>query len=141
VRIMALDYGARRIGVAVSDVLEVAAHPAPTVECDGDELDRIAELVHERGVELIVVGLPLKMDGAEGPASRRVRSFVKKLRKHLPGVEVVMMDERLSTGQAHRALSDMGAKMRVRRREVDRMAAQIILQRFLGRRRAEDEDG
>ena len=133
--ILGLDYGERRIGVAVSDELEIAAHPLETIERDGSERRRIAELVEERGADLIVVGLPLRMEGGEGIASRKVRSFVKDLKKEVSEVDVELMDERLSTAQAHRALSDMGAGMRRRREDVDRMAAQIILQRYLERRR------
>jgi putative Holliday junction resolvase len=138
---MGLDYGERRIGAAVCDELEIAAHPLPTVERDGAELDRIGELVRERGAERIVLGLPLRMDGTEGPAARKVRGFAKELRQALPGVEVVFMDERLSTAQAHSALSEMGAGSRQRRRDVDRMAAQIILQRHLEQRRAQRGEG
>lgn len=138
-RIMALDYGARRIGVSVCDELEIAALPGPTIQRDGGELERIGLLVRERNVELIVVGLPLQMDGTEGRASRRVRSFIKEIKREVQGVKVVTMDERLSTAQAHAALSEMGASMRTRRRTVDTMAAQIILQRFMERRRARGE--
>lgn len=133
--IMGLDYGERRIGAAVCDALEIAAHPLPTIERDGEELDRVGELVGERGVERIVLGLPVRMDGTEGPASRKVRGFAKELRQALPGVEVVFEDERLSTAQAHAALSQMGAGSKQRRENVDRMAAQIILQRHLEQRR------
>ena len=135
-----LDYGERRIGAAASDRLSIAAHPLPTLDRDGTELDRIAELVRDRGATHIVVGMPLRMDGTEGPQARKVRGFIKALRRHMPDVEVVEMDERLTTAQAHAALSVMGANMRTRRREVDRMAAQIILQRFLDRR-AQATDG
>jgi putative pre-16S rRNA nuclease len=135
-RIMAIDYGTVRIGVSVSDELEIAAHPAPTVSVDGCEFERLAEIVRERDVELIVVGLPLRMDGSEGPASRKVRSFVKELKRELRGIPVVLEDERLTTSEAHDALSLLGARPRERRREVDRMAAQLILQRHLERRRS-----
>jgi putative Holliday junction resolvase len=135
-RIMGLDYGTRRIGVAICDELEIAALPAPTVEVDGGHFERIAEMVRDRAVELIVVGLPLRLDGTEGPASRKVRSFIKRLRKEVPGVEVTTMDERLTTAQAQSALSEAGARGRERREHVDGMAAQIILQRYLERRRA-----
>lgn len=133
---MALDYGESRIGAAVCDELEIAAHPLPTVECDGLELEEIAALVERRGVERIVVGLPVRMDGQEGAQARKARGFAKKLRKRLPEVDVVLVDERLTSAQAHRTLSDMGARMKERRRKVDRMAAQIILQRHLERRRS-----
>lgn len=135
-RIMAIDYGERRIGVAVCDELEVAAHAVPTIERDGREMERLAELATDRGAELVVVGLPLRMDGSEGAAARKVRGFIKELKRELPGVDVTMADERLTSAQAHRALSEMGAGRRERRESVDGMAAQIILQRFLERRRA-----
>jgi len=138
--ILALDYGQRRIGMAVSDELEIAAHPLPTVERDGGELEAIAGMVRQRGAELIVVGMPIRMDGTEGQAARKVRGFIKALRRHLPDMEVAMVDERLTTAQAHKALSAMGASMRERREDVDRMAAQIILERYLGRRRAQNRD-
>jgi len=139
--ILGLDYGERRIGAAISDELEIAAHPLPTIERDGTEMDRIAEVVAERGVDTIVVGLPLQMDGTEGPAARKVRGFMKALRKYVPGPRVVAMDERLSTAQAHQALSAMQASRRKRRGAVDRMAAQIILQRYLDRRAAQGRRG
>ena len=132
---MGIDYGTVRIGVAVSDELEIAAHPAPTVLVDGTEFDRLAEIVRERNVELIVLGLPLNMDGTEGTASRKVRSFAKHLKRELHGTPIVMQDERLTSCQAHEALSLLRARPDERRREVDRMAAQIILQRYLERRR------
>jgi len=135
--IIGLDYGEARIGAAVCDELEVAAHPLPTIQRDGAELERIAELVEQREAERIVLGLPVRMDGTEGPAARKVRGFAKRLRRRLPGVEVVLVDERLSTAQAHSALSLMRAGSKQRRRSVDRMAAQIILQRHLEQRRAE----
>jgi putative Holliday junction resolvase len=132
--VIGLDWGESRIGVAVSDELEVAAHPGPTIERDGEELERIAELVRQRGAQKVVLGLPVRMDGTEGTQARKVRGFLKELKKVLPQTEMELVDERLSSAQAHRALSQMGAGMRQRRERVDRMAAQIILQRYLGRR-------
>ena len=133
-RILGLDYGERRIGAALSDELEVAAHPLSTIERDGDELERIARLAADRDVRQIVVGLPLRLDGSEGTQAYKVRGFVKRLRRRRPEVQRATMAERLTTAQAHRALSEMGANMRTRRNSVDRMAAQIILQRHLDRR-------
>ncbi len=135
--ILGLDYGQQRIGVAVCDELEIAAHPMPTVERDGSELEALRRVVRERGVERIVVGLPLRTDGTEGPEARRVRGFLKDLRRELPETEVVTQDERFSTSQALEALSQMGASRRRSRESVDGMAAQIILQRHLEKRRRE----
>jgi putative Holliday junction resolvase len=139
--IIGLDYGERRIGAAVSDELEVAAHPLPTIQRDGGELDAIARLVAERGAERIVVGMPVRMDGTAGRQAHKARGFIKELRRRLPEVEVTSVDERLTTAQAHEALSRMGVSMRQRRRDVDRMAAQIILQRHLEQRRTERREG
>lgn len=137
--ILALDYGESRIGAAVCDELEIAAHPLPNVRCDGTELEQIAELVRQRSVNRIVVGMPVRMDGTEGRQSRKVRGFIKELRRELPEVEIETMDERLTSAEAHRALSQMGAGSRRRRDAVDSMAAQIILRRYMERRRSGKE--
>ncbi|MFO8006399.1 MAG: Holliday junction resolvase RuvX [Candidatus Brocadiia bacterium] len=139
--ILGLDYGEQRIGVAVCDELEVAAHPLPTIERDGAELEAIRRIAEERGVDQILVGLPLRTDGSEGPEARRVRGFIKELRAELPQVEVLTQDERFSSTQAHQALSRMGASRRQRRESVDGMAAQIILQRHLEKRRRQRRQG
>ena len=136
-RILGIDYGTARIGLALCDELEIAAHALPNLECDGGELDRLAALCAEKEVRLIVVGLPLRMDGSEGPAARKVRGFAKDLRRCVRGIDVQFADERLTSAQAHSALSLMGAGSRQRRRDVDGMAAQLILQRVLDRRAAE----
>jgi len=114
--ILGIDYGRRRIGLAVSDPLEIAAHGLPTLEVRDVEgaLEAIARLVSERGVERVVVGLPLNMDGSSGPQAHRVRGFVKLLKRRLPGVPVETVDERLSSAEAHRALSRRTALSRRR---------------------------
>lgn len=134
--ILGLDYGEKRIGAAISDPLEIAATALDTIERtpDESEFDEIARLVGERNVELVVVGLPLRMDGSAGIQARKARSFAKQLRRRLSGVQVETTDERLSSAQAHRVLSEAGATNRVRRRNVDAMSAQLILNRYLQRR-------
>ncbi|MHC5035595.1 MAG: Holliday junction resolvase RuvX [Planctomycetota bacterium] len=99
--ILGLDYGERRIGAAVSDELEIAAHPLPTIRRDGGELDHIAGLVAERGVSQVVVGMPMRMDGSEGEQARRVRGFVKRLKGRLPAVGVAMIDDTVGDGGFH----------------------------------------
>ncbi len=137
--ILGLDYGDKRIGVAVTDPLEIAATALDTVErtSDGEEFEEIGRLIRERGVERIVVGLPVRMDGSEGIQVRKVRSFIKDLTRSFPDVEIETSDERLSSAQAHRALSQAGASNRVRKRNVDSMSAQLILNRYLQRRTAQ----
>ena len=134
--ILGLDYGDRRIGAAVTDPLEIAATALETIERtpDGSEFDELGRLIEERGVDRILVGLPLRMDGSEGIQVRKVRSFVKDLKQRFPQVEVETSDERLTSAQAHRALSEAGASNRVRKRNVDSMSAQLILNRYLQRR-------
>ena len=134
--ILALDYGERRIGVAISDELEIAAHRLPNIERDeaGSEFERIAELVAARSAGLVVVGMPLSMDGSMGTQAHKVAGFAKRLRSSLQGVPVETVDERLSSVQAHRALSAEGATMRRRGERVDGMAAQLILTRCLKQR-------
>jgi putative Holliday junction resolvase len=134
-KIMGLDFGLARIGVSVSDALEIAAHPAPTVSNDEEVFERLRQIACERDVEMIVLGLPLNMDGSEGGSARKVRSFAKQLRRELPDLPVEFYDERLSTHEAHEALSRMGADPRTRREQVDGVAAQLILQRYLESRR------
>jgi putative Holliday junction resolvase len=133
-RILALDHGDRRIGVAISDPLGIAAHGLPTIETDrrGGEIDRVRELVEEKNVERVVVGLPINMDGSEGDRARKARSFAKQLRRRLD-VPVKLSDERLTSAQAHRELSREEVSMSEREERVDRMAAQLILRRYMGR--------
>jgi len=134
--VMALDYGERRIGVAVSDPLGIIAQGLETIQRkeDDSELEQIKRLAQEREVSCIVVGLPLRLDGTEGAAARKVRGFVKELKRHVPDVPVETIDERLSSAEAHHVLSEAGATNRVRKRNVDRMSAQLILRRYLERR-------
>ena len=133
--ILALDYGERRIGVAASDRLAIAAHALGTIERTHDEadMDAIAEMARQKEVDLIVVGLPINMDGSIGPQAHKVRGFIKSLKRRLPGVPIDTVDERLSTAEAERCLAQMGASLRRRKENVDRMAAQILLRRYLER--------
>jgi putative Holliday junction resolvase len=141
VRIVALDYGERRIGVAASDALGIAASPITVIERGSlaEDTERIRELVRHREAGLVVMGLPLNMDGSPGPMARRVRRFASALRRELD-VEVRLWDERLSTSEAERALVAAGRR-RARRREIrDAVAAAVILQAYLDARRQEKQD-
>ena len=132
-RILGLDLGDVRIGVAISDPERHLAVPMGTVHTGAPaDLKAIAKLVREHEVTLVVVGHPLKMSGAPGARARHAEEFVAALRQALP-VPVVLQDERLSTVEADRALRDAGAGGRDRRRAVDRSAAAVILQSYLDR--------
>jgi putative Holliday junction resolvase len=134
-RILALDFGRARIGVAISDELQLLAHPLETIPANERATSRVVELVRERNVEHVVAGIPKRMNGQIGTAATEALEFVEKLRAVLP-CPVVTWDERLTTVAAHRALRDAGKKTRHTRGYVDQVAAQMILQSYLDRRAA-----
>jgi putative Holliday junction resolvase len=133
-RILGLDLGEARTGVALSDELRMLAHPLETIESTSAErvARRIQKIVAERQVDCVVVGLPRRMNGALGLAAENAQRFVEKLRPLVP-CEVVTWDERLSTVAAERALREAGKKTRQTRQFRDQVAAQIILQSYLDR--------
>ena len=133
--ILALDFGRARIGVAISDELQLLAHPLETILANERATSRVVELVRERNVEHVVAGLPKRMNGQIGTAATEALEFVEKLRAVLP-CPVVTWDERLTTVAAHRALRDAGKKTRHTRGYVDQVAAQMILQSYLDSRAA-----
>lgn len=134
--ILALDFGQARIGAAISDELQMLAHPLETIPANEQLAARITEIVHARKVERVVVGIPRQMNGQLGLAATETLGFVEKLRAVLP-CPVVTWDERLTTAAAHRALRDAGKKTRDTRGYVDQVAAQMILQSYLDSREHE----
>jgi putative Holliday junction resolvase len=135
-RILGLDFGRARIGVAISDELQMLAHPLETIPANEGPASRVAEIVREKQVDHVVAGIPRQMNGQIGTAATEVLEFVEKLRAILP-CPVVTWDERLTTVAAHRALRDAGKKTRDTRGYVDQVAAQMILQTYLDRRAAQ----
>ena len=135
-RALAHDLGDRRIGVAVSDADERVASPVTVLERTPDRQRlhrRIAELVAEWDAEILVVGLPLSLDGGTGPAAAKVEAEVAELGK-VVGVSIELHDERLSTVTAERMLKERDLDGRARRKVVDMVAASVILQDWLDRR-------
>lgn len=132
-RVLALDLGRARIGVAISDELGIAAHPLDSVACRGARVDvaRIGELVREHGARRVVIGLPLLMSGEEGSGAADARRFADRLRARLEGVDVDLWDERLTTVEAERTLIAADVGRRRRRKVVDGLAAVLILQSYL----------
>ena len=131
--ILALDFGRARIGVAISDDLQLLAHPLETIPAKHRPESRIAQIVQDKDVDHVVTGVPRQMNGQIGTAATEVLQFVEKLRAFLP-CPVVTWDERLTTAAAHRALRDAGKKTRRTRDYVDQVAAQMILQSYLDSR-------
>jgi putative Holliday junction resolvase len=129
---MGLDYGDRKIGVAVSDLLGWTAQGVEVVERrrDGSEMQRIAELTREYEVEEIVVGLPKNMNGSIGPRGEICIDFADKLKDMLK-LPVHLWDERLTTVSAERTLIEADVSRKKRKQVVDKMAASLILQNYL----------
>lgn len=131
-RLMGLDVGDKRIGVAVSDLLGMSAHAVETVERQSFEKDinRIIELIDEKQVELLVVGLPKNMNNTLGPQGEKVQKFMEKLLAKRE-IEVAYWDERLTTVAAHRTLIEGNMSRKKRKGVVDQIAAVFILQGYL----------
>ncbi|HEY2714521.1 MAG TPA: Holliday junction resolvase RuvX [Chthoniobacterales bacterium] len=131
-RIMGIDYGSARIGVALSDELQLLAHPAETVPATNHvtALERIVALAKEKNVERIVIGLPRHMNGSLGASANQVRRFAESLRA-LVDFKIETWDERLSTVAAQRSLHAAGKSSRKTRAIIDQVAAQILLQSYL----------
>jgi putative Holliday junction resolvase len=136
--IMALDVGSKRIGIAVSDPSATFALPVATIDRTNrrDDLMRIKELADSYGIAELVVGDPLTLAGDRGIAAREMDAFVEKLREVFPGT-IHRVDERLTTAQATKSLIAADVSRQKRRTIVDRMAAALILESFLARRRNE----
>lgn len=135
--VLALDYGARRIGLAVSDPAAEFAFPLAELERRDEKRDReaLCTLAVERGVVQLVVGLPLHMDGRAGPEADAARAFAKRLGA-ATGLPVELLDERWTTREARRSLRDVQPRRRKREQaRVDSVAATLLLRTFLERAR------
>lgn len=132
-RIMALDYGDARTGVAISDLNGILCGETLVLnEWDAERLaQRVSALARERGCGLILLGLPLNMDGSEGPRAEKARQFAALLRD-LDVPEVLLRDERRTSVEAHAILRANGRREKRHRQNVDAVAAQLILETFLG---------
>ena len=126
-----VDFGTVRIGVATCDPSGLLATPLETVPRGAGDLDRIAEIVHERAAIEVVLGLPLSMSGAEGPSASSVRDYSVTLAVRVAPIHVRLVDERLSTVAAARGLRNAGVGGRRARSVVDQVAAAAILQAAL----------
>lgn len=131
-RIIGIDYGKARVGVAISDPLKIIASPVETVP-SAKIIEYLQKYARSQSVELFVVGWPLNMNGTPAQAAEDVERFLKQLRKAFPDIPVSLEDERFSTVLAHRAMIDGGMKKSQRRdkNSVDRISAAIILQSYL----------
>jgi putative holliday junction resolvase len=140
-RVLALDVGTRRLGVAVSDPTGTVASPLATVprRSPAEDARAIAAVADEQAATTVVVGLPVTLAGREGPAAAAVRAYLAELAELLPGLAFELVDERLSTVAAERALVGGGVRRQARRQVVDQVAASVFLQTWLDRARGEKQ--
>lgn len=131
-RILAIDYGSRRMGLAVSDPLGITAQGIDTLERKNKRADfgRLERIIREYQIREIVLGNPLRMSGQEGTQSQKVAEFAEELRQRFE-LPVHLWDERLTSAQANRLLRENEVSLKRRTQAVDRMAAVLILQSFM----------
>ena len=134
-RILALDVGSVRIGVAVSDPLGVFAKGIAVLPAEGPWLRRLSALVESYAVDRLLVGMPLRTSGKEGPEARRMEDVVAMLRERFPQLVLETEDERFTTVIAHQAMREGEASRSDRRQKVDSVAAALLLQGYLDRQR------
>lgn len=131
-RILALDVGDARIGIAYTDALELSVNPLESYKCKDTEEDftHIAKIITDYKIERVVVGLPLNMDGTEGDRVEKTREFVDNL-KNYTNVDFVWQDERLTTVAAERILIEQGMRREKRKNVIDKVAAMVILSSYI----------
>jgi putative Holliday junction resolvase len=129
-RVLAIDYGSRRVGVALSDPLRVLARALTTLPNDGALLDALLDIIRTEEVRLIVVGMPYAPDGGMGKTAREVQRFIDALSARTD-VPVTPWDESQTTRQAQHMLIEAGLKQSRRKQKLDEIAARIMLQEFL----------
>jgi len=134
-RVLAIDHGTKRMGIALSDPSGTVATPLAYIPAEpfAPFLARLKELIREKEVELILVGMPRNMDGSYGPAAAKVQEFVAVLKENI-AVPIQTWDERLTSAQANRFLLQADVRRKDRKEKVDKAAAAILLQSFLDSR-------
>jgi putative Holliday junction resolvase len=134
-RVLAIDHGTKRMGIAISDPSGIIAQPLEFVPAEpfAGFLARLKELIREKEVELILIGMPRNMDGSYGPAAAKVQEFAAVLKETLT-TPIKTWDERLTSAQANRLLIQADVRRKDRKEKVDKAAAAILLQSFLDSR-------
>lgn len=132
-RVMGLDIGGKRIGIAFSDPLGFTAqgHSVYARRQQEEDIQYLADLAKEREVSRIVFGLPRNMNGTEGPQAEKVRAFAESVSEALPDITIAFWDERLTTVAAHRVMLEADMSRGKRKKKVDQLAAVLILQGYL----------
>ncbi|MDG2125727.1 MAG: Holliday junction resolvase RuvX [Verrucomicrobiales bacterium] len=145
-KLIGVDYGDARIGIASSDELGMFASPLETIQVSkGDPLARIVKIVAQKKAKIVVIGQPLRMDGSVGESAKKVQAFIKKLKKALPKeIKIVEIDERLTTKEAQDILEKAGKKPTKENKNnqdiIDQVAAALILQDYIDNSEDVDDD-
>lgn len=141
-RILSIDYGTKRVGVAISDPMQIIARGVTTLNNDGTLLEELGTLSRQQDVSLIVVGMPYSDDGGRGAKAKEVERFIERLKTAID-LPVDTWDESNSSVDAHRVFIETGMKRKKRRekKRVDEMAARLLLQEYLDRRGVNTQRG
>lgn len=139
-RILAIDYGQKKVGFAVTDELKICANALDTVHVS-KAFDFLKEYISRENVEIIVVGDPRKMDNSQSDSARFIEPFVNRIKKEIPNIPLVRMDERFTSRMAFQTMIDAGLSKKARQNKelVDKISATIILQSYLLQEEMRDE--
>ena len=130
-RLLGIDHGENRIGLAISDQLGSFAHPYRTLQAGVHVIDQIRTIVRNEQIGKIVIGLPKNMDGTLGLSAAKAKSFSERLAQAIPDITILLWDERLTTLEAQRVLHTAGKNTRQSKKMIDQVAAQILLQNYM----------
>lgn len=133
-KILGIDYGDARVGLAITDALKITAQPMDTLEIHGDSnllIDKIKQIMVESKLEIVVVGYPRHLNGDVSETAKKIDSVIAKI--EALGLKVVKWDERLTTVMAHRTMRDLGIKQKDKKIHADRLAAMYILEDYINR--------
>ncbi len=129
-RIMGIDHGAVRVGIAISDPMQIIARPYKVIINNDDLFNEIINIIKEENIGKIILGLPLNLDGEDTQKTKEVRNFAEKLKKDI-SIPVILWDERYTTVEANEALQKMGYNIHDSKDVIDKVAASLILRNYL----------
>ncbi len=137
-RILALDLGTTTLGMAINDTLGIAAHPYENFRFEVNNYKKarihVKEVVEKEGIKTIVLGYPLNMDGTHGEKSKSIERFKADLEGEIKGINIILVDERLSTVEAHERLHAQGLEYKKHKDMIDMVSAAVILETYLNKK-------
>lgn len=130
-RFLAIDYGTKRVGLALTDPLKMIAQPFTTLENNSELISEIKKIVQDKNVSRIILGFPLQLNGEIGQAAQAVEKFSTELKQAIPEIELILVDERLTTAEAQKRMIETDARRSTRKQNIDQTAAALLLQNYL----------